>query len=181
MLNKVLFFTLFLSSCGLKITNFIEENVLAGSWEMKEINCYNSSRTDILEKYVLPSDVSSEMQFDANDFNYSLTSDTCSTSAVGDYETTFDGDLEDRMDFGSVLSGENCQIDITDTGPSTIGLTTIPFDLYAPAAKDLFWELDDANDTEVLELEIFTNFNGSTNVNGCAGECICLIEYEPAS
>ncbi len=170
---------LFLTSCGLKITNYVSDNVLYGQWEMNSIVCWDTTRTSELEEYALPDGTSAQIDFGATDFNYSLTSSDCSTSAYGRYSTEFEGDNEDYVTFGSVVSGEACEIDIVDSGAADAGTTSVKFDLYAPNAKDMLWTIEELESgSTVLTLDFFTTFEGSSETSGCGNAgCVCVAEF----
>lgn len=175
---RIVVFILF-SSCGLRITNYVDDNVLIGSWKMDKIVCYSSGLTTIIEQYELTSDMSAQVDFQRADFSYSLSSNTCSTSATALYVTEFEGDRRDTLLLKDVISGQACSINLNDSGPNATGTVDVVFDLYAPNAKDLYWNIDTINEVDVLSLQMFTTFQGSSSAGGCGSKpCTCLIDYK---
>ena len=170
-----------MNSCGLRITNYVDENVLIGSWSMQRIICYNNSLDEIIiEQYELTSDIDAQLNFDGSDFSYSMRrSGDCSTSAIATYVTNFEGDSRDVLDLKDVISGEVCDQSLNDSGPNSVGSVSVAFDLFAPEARDLYWEIEGSGDDSVLKLEMFTTFAGSSESSGCGGQlCRCVASYD---
>lgn len=170
----------FFTSCGLRVTNYVSDNVLAGSWQLDEIVCVDETRTTELEVYALDSTVTAQIDFSASTFSYSVSASDCNTSAIGRYSTEFENDFTDVLDMASVtVSSESCDVDLTDSGDNSVGTTSIDFDLYAPEAVDLVWEVEELESgTTVLRLDFFSLFNGSSDGDGCGGTpCTCVLEF----
>lgn len=180
-LRSCIFLLFLFTSCGLRVTNYVDDNILVGSWQMNEVICYDINREFEIEIYALDSSTTTaQLDFGASDFSYSLSSSGCNTSAVGRYSTEFEGDSEDVMDMGSVtVSGESCEVDITDSGTNTVGTVSIDFDLFAPSALGLSWFIEElASGSTNLTLDLFTLFEGSSDGDGCGGQtCICTAVY----
>lgn len=171
---------LFLSSCGLRVTNFVDDNVLVGNWTMTQIVCLDANRENELEVYALDSSTSSQIEFGASNFSYSVSASSCNSSAVGRYSTEFEGDNTDILDMGSItVSTDSCDVSITDSGVNTVGTVSVDFDLSVPSAIGLTWDIETlASGTTTLTLDLFTLFEGSTDGDGCGGQtCICVAEF----
>jgi hypothetical protein len=160
-----------ISSCGLKITNEISENVFMGSWTLDYVACYNSEEENtVIEKYEfenLNHDVI--FDFEGRDFSYEVASN-CTTTAHGVYSTEFDGDSKGYVEFSKIDSGSTCDLSIPDSGPNSVsGPTSVDMAILPSKSSDLFWLVDGTT----MELELGTGFRGSSENPGCQGLCFC--------
>ena len=88
------FIFLLINSCGLKVTNEINENVLLGSWSLDKIYCYPTVVSNsYLEDYDISgnTDLSISIDFVSPDIQYMVSTTGCSTSATGKYNADFKG------------------------------------------------------------------------------------------
>jgi hypothetical protein len=162
------------SSCGLKITNEISENVFVGSWTLDYVACYNSeSESTIFEQYDFKSNNHDVVfQFEGRSFTYEVAtaSTPCTTTAYGVYNTDFNGDSKGNVDLSSITSGSSCDISIVDSGPNSVaGPTTVNMALLPSKSLDLYWLVDGST----MELELVSGFLGSVQNPGCQGLCFC--------
>lgn len=169
----------FCFSCGLKITTEVEENLLIGSWELEEIKCYKGIVSNsYVERYEMDSvsDLEVTLKIEGQDVQYTVTSDTCTTSATALYSTKFDGTKSGKVDFVKVISGSTCNYTMAFTGSLGNGTDgTIRFAMLSNYSEDLDWEISE--DRQTLTLDFFTDFKGSDSTSFCSEVCYCTGVY----
>lgn len=184
-MKHVLFITLFLfsQSCGLKITTEVDENLLLGTWELEEIKCYLPvTSNSYVERYEMDSvsDLKVTLQFEGQNVQYTVASDTCTTSATATYATDFNGTGNGKVDLVKVISGSTCDYTMNFTGNGGGGTTgVIKFALLSTYSSDLDWVV--STDKTLLYLDFFTDFKGSSEVNYCDEGCTCVGTYQKKS
>lgn len=168
-----LFVTFFLiQSCGLKITEHIDENVLLGTWELQHISCGSSfSTTTEKERFRVDNVAEIILTFEGSKITYA-SSGTCTTSSTGMYSTDFNGTSTGVLDIISVITGgTTCSESFTDIGSSAVGTVTVTTTLDGIDSKSLDWLV--TNDKDILELKYFQSFEGSATSETCNSECFC--------
>ena len=167
---------LLLTSCGLRESENLNDNVLQGSWTLQRISCAltETSGTEV-ERYDVTEAIGGTldvtMLINSNQVEY-VASGTCTTSSYANYTTRFDGTSQGEVEFYNVLTGgETCTQDINDSGASTIGTQTIPTTMISSNTKDLNWIYDDSSSS--LELEYYAVYNGSAESVTCSSDCYC--------
>ena len=174
---RALLLLFLLSSCGLKVTNEIDENVLIGTWELEGLTCFDSEDKNVeLESYDVDAVADVSIIFAGNKITYEVVS-TCTTSAVGQYRTDFNGDSLGEVDFFDLITGSTCDVDIADIGPNTVGTISVNLALLQSRSNALDWIVDG----DSLELELGTLFVGSTAVTGCLSNCYCVGSYSQSN
>lgn len=173
-LIKLILPLLFLtSSCGLKVVNELNDNLLLGKWEVNKLVCYNKADFTVAkEEYLITSTDAPTLEFKSVDFSYSVsTSQPCISSAYGAYTTDFDGSGRGVVEFVNVNTSVACNLLLNDIRGSG-GTVSIPLSLVVLSAKNLNW----VRQEQTLELEAFTSFKGSST-SSCLSECECRFEY----
>lgn len=171
---RVLSFIFLFFSCGLKVTNEINENVLLGTWQLERIKCYGPTSSVIaLEDYIITGEADVVIEFFSNRFEYNASSEVgagCSTSGIANYKTSFDGDGDDDLSFSKLTNSGNCSVDIVDVES---GLTVnIPLLVDSEVNEDLSWR----RQKQILDFQLMTSFVGS-NEGECKQQCTCIGKY----
>lgn len=171
---SLIFISLFISACGLKVTEVRTDNVLDGSWKLSQIICVSRSNSNLeVEKYSVPSADNVVLTFSGQRVNYSVGETSCITSATGEYATDFDGSSTGIVEFVNVVTATACNISIIDTGSNSVGSVDIPMGLLAHETTSLNWVVNSDN----LKIDNFTGFAGSLDNSGCQGICNCYGNY----
>jgi len=176
---------LLLSSCGLKVTNEIDDNVLLGSWKLDSIQCFQpNDNQNFVESYDISVDESLDITIDfiSSSIQYMVSSDRnmsddCSTSSTAMYKADFNGTGAGLVDIYQVVLGsiEKCKIEVPFTGNGGGGGTgSINLTMNSNYSRDLNWSISD--DRETLILDFFTDFKGSDS-SYCNGLCNCKGTY----
>lgn len=165
-------FILSLTGCGLKIKSEVDDNILLGTWNLNRITCAKDEASEAeLEKYIFDGAVAVTIVFSDSRVAYTAAG-VCSTSTNGLYSTNFNGTSTGVLDITDVeTAGVTCTESITDTGLSTVGNITITTSLIATYSKSLNWLI--TNERDILVLEYYGNFQGSTDARTCSGNCYC--------
>lgn len=160
------------TSCGLRESQTVHENVLIGEWRLQRISCALSETSGLeIERYDMETSVDTSLTFKGQFIDYSSVG-TCTTTSIGKYSTEFNGTSTGILKFYDVLTGsETCVEDIVDGGTSAVGSQSIPTTLISKNAESLKWIY--SKDSESLELEYFNEFKGSSEQFTCSGSCFC--------
>lgn len=167
---RYLYLLIFLTSCGLRDSQTLSDNVFQGEWTLTRIGCYVSSSTDSeIETYEI-SNVS-DISFSVVGSQFEYTSKgTCTTSSFGRYNTDFDGTGIGSVSFYNVVTGgTTCTETVQDSGTSGVPDQTITTTFTN--ANNLRWVYSELNST--LEIEFFANFKGSGEQSTCNSNCFC--------
>lgn len=172
----LLSFLFIFNSCGLKITENVDDNVLLGTWSLNAISCYSSKESTIeIERYSIPNSLNITLTFSGNKATYAA-SGVCTTSSVGLYSTNFNGTSTGILDIIDVLTGgETCEEDLEDSGVSSVGTHSISTTLDGTYSTNLEWLV--TNERDILELTYFTGFRGSANETACGATCYCKAQF----
>ncbi|MBD66742.1 MAG: hypothetical protein CME62_16160 [Halobacteriovoraceae bacterium] len=166
------------TSCGLKITTEVNENLLNGQWQLENIFCFTpDNSTNFKERYDFSdsSDVQVVMDLGNGDMQYDMTSSDCTTTAHGNFVTDYEDDFSDELDFFNVVSGSTCDIDVNFVGDDGNGVGTVKFALLASESKQLTWEVNE--DKDYLSLDFYTGFQGSNLGSYCGNACNCEARF----
>ncbi len=157
--------------CGLKVTSEVYDNLLFANWDLTKIECYQTAtRSNLLEEYPIDANTEATLNFKSNsEFTYEVHG-SCTTNAYGRYSSDFDGDDNDTVTLFKVVTGNTCEIDITDNGASKVGVTSVDFTLLESLSSDLYWKVTDGT---TLNIKLPTNFTGSNESTVCAEKCFC--------
>ena len=170
----IIFFQL---SCGLKITEEVNDNVLLGTWEAYRISCISGTDgVTELERYEISSiTLAINLVLDGSNMNYSA-SGVCSTSSYGNYVTSFNGTGTGIVDFNDVVSGGlTCTEILSDSSANNVGAINIPTTFLDINGKNISWEVTE-NDS-VLILSHYANFKGSSTPSVCNNSCLCNVYF----
>lgn len=174
MIKKLISFLIFLTltGCGLKIRSEVDDNILLGTWNLNRITCIENETSETeLEKYVFEGVVGVTIVFSDSRVAYTAAG-ACSTSTNGLYSTNFNGTSTGVLDITDVeTAGVTCAESITDTGLNTVGNITITTSLIATYSKNLNWLI--TNERDILVLEYYGDFQGSSDAETCSGNCYC--------
>jgi hypothetical protein len=163
-------------SCGLKITETVNDNVLLGKWVLEKIYCLSSlDAVDYTELYLADGVVTTALTIEGSRFEYTAIG-VCTTSSSGLYSTSFNGTSTGVLDFVEVTTGGlTCVEEFTDSGLNNVGLTNITTNLSGLYSSDLSWLV--SADKKSLELGYYSDFKGSAHVDGCEGACSCFAVF----
>ena len=167
-------FALFFSSCGLRISQEVDDNVLLGAWELIEIRCAETyDSTTNIEIYNSVADLRHILTFSTGSkITYSSTGDNCSTSATGTYLTDFNGSRKGSVDLIDIITGsDTCFEDFVDSGTADVGTQSILMSLDGSFSTGLEWTV--TNDESTLKIQLFNGYVGSNSVIGCGETCVC--------
>ena len=162
-------------SCGLKVTSEISDNVLLGKWQLDYVDCFASVNDNTLVEQFQFKTSNHELlvEFDGSDFIYEVSSTadpTCSTTAYSKYSTEFDGDSVGYIDFSDITSSGSCSLDLTDTGPDTLGNITVAMAMLPSNSENIYWLYDGTN----LYMELPVELVGTNeDFPGCDSNCFC--------
>lgn len=165
---KSLLLLFILTSCGLKITKEVNENVLIGSWELEEMKCYKVSETVPVEEYIFINQGDFVIKFDSASYNYNVSTGSCVTSSIGQYGSSSNGVAIGKLDLVNVLNSDQCSIDLLEINGA--GTVTISLVVDQQNSKSREWQR--INDD--LRLQFFSSFNGSPIGSKCNTECKCF-------
>ncbi len=163
---------MFLMSCGLKITEEVDENVLIGTWTLDSISCGSTfSTTTEKERFIVTGTSTVTLTIEGNKITYA-SSGACTTSSTALYSTNFNGSSTGVLDITDVLTGgTTCSESLTDTGQNSVGTLSVPTTMDGTFSKSLNWLV--TNGRDIFELKYYANFNGSGVSVSCNDECIC--------
>jgi hypothetical protein len=163
-------------SCGLKITETVNDNVLLGKWTLEKIYCLNSlDAVDHTELFLADDVVTTELTIEGSRFEYTAIG-ACTTSSSGLYSTDFNGTSTGVLDFVEVATGGLTCVEVfTDSGINNVGTASITTTLSGLNSSDLTWLV--SADRKGLELSYYSEFKGSAHVDGCEGACSCYAVF----
>ncbi len=167
----LLLFLFFWVSCGLRESTEEYDNPLEGTWVLTEYNCAETF-TETVGKEIYDFEDSSidiTVKFDASKITYNSVG-TCTTSSYGAYSLVYDESESGQIDISNVVSGgTTCTEDVTDSGDDLVGTVSVNTTMDGTDTQDLEWFIE----SNVLYIQNFTNFYGSSDIFVCNGECIC--------
>lgn len=148
---------------------------------MERIRCYpNNGSTFYVENYDIlnTADLDVTLTIEKSRMTYTVASNTCTTTAFGDYITNFNGTSKSVIDFVNVNSGSTCDITVLFTGNGIPGSSgDIKFALLPTHSSNLDWEISN-DEQDRLELDFFTNFEGSAEALFCNDNCTCVAGFD---
>ena len=161
-----------LSSCGLRQSQTVHENVLTGEWTLERVSCALTESSGLeIERYDMNNSVEMTLRFDGQFIDYSSVG-RCTTTSIGKYKTEFDGTSKGVLDFYDVLTGsDTCTEPIFDSGTSLVGEQEIPTTMINKNTQSLSWIY--SKDSKSLEMEYFSDFKGSEEQIACSANCYC--------
>ncbi|MAX65614.1 MAG: hypothetical protein QF441_13945 [Bacteriovoracaceae bacterium] len=167
-----LIFLFFMTSCGLKVTEEVHENVLQGEWTLDKIVCSSSFNSDdVIENYEFDNSTQVKLTIKGLNISYSA-SGVCSTSSTGILVTNFNGSSTGVLDLVNIITGGvTCSESLLDNSDDSVGSVSIPTTLDGSQSKDLNWLVTNAED--VMELSHFSGFKGSSEATSCNSNCHC--------
>jgi hypothetical protein len=148
---------------------------------MERLRCYpNSNSTYYNENYDITNTANLDVTLviEKGRITYTVASNTCTTTAFGDYITNFNGTSKSVIDFVNMNSASTCNISVLFTGNGVPGSTgDIKFALLPTHSSNLNWEISNT-EKDRLELDFFTNFEGSSEVLFCNDDCSCVAGFD---
>lgn len=169
-------FLFFLSSCGLKVSQEVSDNVLLGEWSLDKVQCGDEFDLTVeTELYYFESNsIDVGLTFDGSRLSYKSIGD-CTTTSTGIYKTDFNGTSKGVVDFYDIITGgTTCFETINEikTGTDQSVRTT----LDGTFSEDMDWKVSE--DRSTLYLTYPNGLEGSSETTGCALSCYCRAKFD---
>lgn len=173
---KFLLALFLLVSCGIRVEDETFDNIFPGTWTVNTVQCFRAGVS--VESYLTSKTGRTiQFKFENKSFIYTVVdpsdpgvpTDGCSINMEGQYSTVYSNATNGIISMFNLQNSNECVIELTDPGSNSD--ENVSFALVGVDAGSL----DFSFNSNQLDMEFPTTFDGSSNSSLCGNACQCFL------